>query len=173
MSLLDQEYTEKGSDNVGGGSPTAKILDLTISRVEEATSKAGTKYISVDYAYKDDSGEWRYIKFNSFNPAKSEGGKQLWVNLLTVCGVKKGSELMKKSFKAVVYPVEYEKRDGGVGVSLKVFKNYLFTKEGLSPSGDAEKMAERLAEAIEHGVEKLTITNPVKATTENSDSMPF
>lgn len=175
MGLLDQEYAGEGSDAVGGNAPTAKVLDLTVSNVEEKTSRQGSAYISVDYAYKDDSNEWRYIRFNNFNPAKSEGGKQLWLNLLKVCGTTKGTELKGKKFKAVCIPTEYAKNDGNIGTSMKVFKNSVFDMNGVSPGGDKEKMLNNLQEAIEIGVDRLQQSAPATApsTPETASDLPF
>lgn len=175
MSILDNSYDDvKGADSSGGMYP--RVLDCVISKPEIKQKKDGSgEYISLDLAYKDEGGEWRYIRFNNFNPESSDRGKQLWKNLLVVAGAKNGHDLEKKPIKAVVSPEPYTKQDGTEGKSYKVYEMGYFSKDGKSAGEveegkDAEKMMSLLQKACE-AYDATPATSEPAAT--ESDSDPF
>lgn len=176
MSILDKSYDDyKGTDSSGEMYP--KVLDCTISEPEIKKTKDGSgEYISLDLAYKDDSDEWRYIRFNNFNPEKSASGAQMWKNLLVVAGAKNGNALKGKKVKAVVSPEEYTKQDGSTGKSYKVYKMGYFSESGKS-AGETEsgedkgKMWALLQEACE--AYDAQPTPSTEASPETEQDMPF
>jgi len=179
MGLLDNEYSNLEGSDSSSVRLAPCVLDVTVSRVEVQKTKDGSsEYISVDFAYKDNQGEWRYIKFNNFNPEKSDKGAQMWKNLLVVAGAKNGNDLQKKQLKVVVAPESYEKQDGSQGASYKVFELGYFSKDGKSPSGDESKMLEHLSKAVAYDEAKPRggMNAPVTtaaASPETESDMPF
>jgi hypothetical protein len=176
MSILDKSYDDyKGSDQRGAMTPT--VLDCVISKPEIKKTKDGSsEYISIDLAYKDDSGDWRYIRFNNFNPEKSPNGAQLWKNLLIVAGAKNGTDLEKKEIKVVVFPETYTKKDGSQGKSYEVFEMGYFSKNGKSAGEiedkkDGKKMLALLQKALEMPVVNNNV--PFASTPEDDETMPF
>jgi hypothetical protein len=176
LSVLDKTYDDiKGVDSRGGMNPT--ILDCTIGKPEvKKTKKGASEYISFDLAYKDDRDEWRYIRFNNFNPEKSPQGAQLWKNLLIVAGAKNGNDLAGKLVRVVVIPEPYTKSDGTQGKSYKVFEMGYFSKDGKSAGEieekrESEKMMNQLQRAVE--VYDAQPSETQSASPEIEDDMPF
>jgi len=175
MGLLDNSYDQvKGSDS--SGSMTATVLDCTVGAPEIKKSKAGDDYISLDLAYKGDDGEWRYLRFQNFNPEKSPQGAQLWKNFLIVSGAKNGNDVKGRKLKAVVNPEPYTKANGDQGKAYRVFEMGYFSEAGLSAGEiedgkkEGEKMLALLQKAVELPVAKIEAPKP---TEDDSDSMPF
>jgi hypothetical protein len=179
MSILDKTYDDlKGVDTTRGGMEP-KVLDCKISKPEIKQKKGGNgEYISIDLAYKDDSGEWRYIRYNNFNPEKSTQGKQLWKNLLVVAGAKNGNALEGKDVKVVGIPTPYQKADGTMGKSYKVYDSVYFSKDGksageISEKREAEKLRATLQACIEEYDDQPREQAQAESTPETDTDMPF
>lgn len=175
MSILDNTYDQvKGSDSSGAMTPT--ILDCTVGAPEIKKSKAGDDYISLDLAYKDNEDSWRYLRFQNFNPEKSDRGAQLWKNFLIVAGAKNGNDLKGRKLKVVVNPEPYTKQNGEQGKAYRVFEMGYFSEAGLSAGeiedkkSEGEKMMALLQKALEAPVTKAEAPAP---TAETDDDMPF
>lgn len=178
MSILENTYDDvKGSDS--SGSMTATVLECTVGKPEIKKNKTdGKDYISFDLAYKDNDDEWRYLRFQNFNPEKSSKGAQLWKNVLIVAGAKSGNDLTGRKIKAVVRPEPYDKSDGSEGMSYKVFEMGYFSSTGLS-AGEIErdvKEGEKMMEALGRAVDNPAVREsaPQAASEKNDDDdMPF
>jgi hypothetical protein len=191
MGLLNEEYHDmKGDDEFSvGGELTATVLDCAVTKVEEKTTKDGkSKYIQLEMGYIDGGGKERLIRYQNFNPKKSDSGRQLWINLLIVAGATSGAKLKGKKIKVVVQPEEYQKDDGSIGVTLKPWPNGYFSSKGWSATEVSEKKYEEdgaephrinlvLAEALEAGAKKLEnrpAASGGSGPVDNGDSeMPF
>ena len=185
MNLLEEEYTGQGNDDVQiGGAPSAQVLNCRIEDLQQLRTKDGkSAYIQLTLGYKSDDGKDRLIRFQNFNPKKSESGRQLWTNLLIVAGATSGLQLKGKHVKVVCRPEEYIKDDQGtIGTTLKPWPNGYFSKDGLSASEksqektEAVRINEVLQEAIEAGILKIEAPpqqQAKKISAPTDDDMPF